>query len=84
MNFPRKSVGKQGHWGRPAVGERLSASSHSCLTQRKTWISVASRAPSLAPQKDERCAPAPGTSRLGNRCDQVAGAVPPAGAAPVG
>lgn len=30
MNFPRKSVGKQGHWGRPAVGERLSASSHSC------------------------------------------------------
>lgn len=30
MNFPRKSMGKQGHWGRPAVGERLSASSHSC------------------------------------------------------
>ena len=50
MNFPRKPMGKQVHSGRLAVGELLSASSHSCPdSPQKTWISVASRVPSLAP-----------------------------------
>lgn len=50
MNFPGRPTGKREHSGRLAVGELLSVSSRSYPdSQRKTWISAASKFPSSAP-----------------------------------